>query len=99
MTTIITAHGMRFSVEGAGFVKNHAASDFDTGCAAIEAALTKMDAADVAALHAADLAWSNNDCTGARPALIDQLEAIGAAEATAGWHKPEAASLMLSAAQ
>lgn len=94
----ITSHGFRFNIEATGFLSIGETEDRDNGIEAIEAHLDAMDAAAVAAAHAADRAWQDADCAGDRPAIIEQIEAIGNAAATAGWHKPDAASLMLSAA-
>lgn len=98
MTTIITSHGFRFNVEGDGFSRAHASGDFDAGVAAIEAHLDQMDPRTVSAVHFADRAWQSRDCEGDRPPMIDELERVGHAAATSGWHKPEAVLIMVSAA-
>lgn len=99
MTDVITSHGFKFTIEGAGFVRNHAEDDFAMAVEAIKAHLDRMDARTVSAVHYADAAWQDRDCEGDRPLLIGELEIIGHEAATAGWHKPSAAQVSVSAAR
>lgn len=95
----IEAHGYRFNVEASGFVAANAEADRDAGIEAIEIALSKMAPERVAALHAADRAWQSADCDGERPDDMGRLERIGEKIATAEWHRPEAASITISAVE
>jgi hypothetical protein len=99
MTRIVESHGFKFNVEGDGFVRFHAESDFDRAVDAIKAHLDSMRGETVSAIHFADRAWQDRDCDGDRPPLIDDLERVGHDVGTAGWKNPHAVSIMVSAAK
>jgi hypothetical protein len=99
MTKIIEVHGLRFAVESEGFLRANAEADRDAGVEAIEAALARMDGTQVHAIHAAGLEWVANDCVGERPGQYDDLERVGLNVATAGWRRPDAVYLTVSAAK
>lgn len=94
---IITAYGVDFSVEGHGFIKNHATDDFEKGVDVVHDYLRRMTAADVHALHAASLKWVDAQCEGDRPARLDEIEGLAEKAATKGWRSPGAVVISVSA--
>lgn len=97
MITIITSHGFNFAVQGDGFGRRP--EDFDSGVEAIQSHLDAMDAREISAMHYADAAWQDRDCDGEVSPLIAELERIGHAAATKGWHRPHVALFYVSAAK
>lgn len=97
MTSTITAHGYTFNVETQGFKYANTQADKERGIDAAEDALRAMPAAEVAALHAADLKWVTGGCADERPAGLDRIEAAAEAEATRGWHNASDAFISISA--
>lgn len=95
--TIITSHGFKFNIDADGFVRVHAETDRDNGIRAAEAYLDGMDGRTVSAMHFADLCWQDRDCDGDRPPMIEEIESVAHAAATAGWHNPNAVSFFVSA--
>lgn len=94
---IITAYGVDFSVEGDGFVRNHATDDFERGVDVVCDYLRRMTSADVHALHTASMKWVEAQCEGERPARLDEIEDLAMKVATEGWRSPSAVSISVSA--
>lgn len=95
--TTITAHGYSFNVETQGFKYANTQTDKERGIDFAEDALRALPAAEVAALHASDLAWVTAGCVTDRPEGLDRIETAAAAEATRGWHNSSDAFISISA--
>ena len=92
-----TVHDHQFSIEGSGFVKNHATEDFERGVDAIRDHLAAMPHDEVAVYHHTMWDWAANNCEGERPEIADVLENIGHREATVGWKNPSAVFVSVEA--
>ena len=92
--TIITVHGYSFEIDTQGFGRHEA--DEAHGIDVIKAELRKLDATEIARLHAADRAFQAGDILD-RPAMLLDIESAGEIEAALYWHDPNAASLTVSA--
>jgi len=97
MSDIIIPHGHRFIIEADGFGRAGAEADRDVGVSAIEMHLQQMPSDEVAAIHAAALAWQDGDMVDERPAALDYLERVGMKAATAGWRDASQVGLSVSA--
>ena len=95
MTTFL-AKDWVFNADGNGFVRYHAADDFERGIAAMQSAIEEMDDNEVRAFVAEMMAWQSADCEGERPDLANKIERVGEDAATAGWHNPSALTFSLS---
>lgn len=96
---IITIHGLRFAVEGSGFVRAHAERDFEAIVDRIETALRDMDVARMAALHHGALVDAETGEFHVQSCAdeLHRLAHVEAAEVLKSWHNPAGAHVMISA--
>lgn len=99
MTNILNIRGYKFTLEGDGFVSNHAEVDFEAISDRIETVLKALPEADLARLHAGAQMGADMDDFIDR-AAFDELDSLADRErraVVAGWYNPSAVSVMISA--
>ena len=98
MASIIKSHGLKFNIEGSGFLASNAMDDFAIACDELEAALDNLDAVDVARIHAGARMnaetgdFPNKDARN----TLDDMASAACEKATESWRDPSAAFIMVS---